>query len=212
MKRISENCESQVNRVNFCGSFKTTLYIYGKDQENAANEVLQMIKQLLDSKEPSKIHPEIVKISFVEELLKINEGETTLPSSFNKKKVSKLGIAGVVLSVVLFTSCLWWCCIRQQEDQMSKSDDICKYSSNSRRGNRGVFQRMFRQTRYPRAESTYNIKDESIKPSFDSEEHRSFRVGSKSLLTNGKPVEIEFDESYSQIYEHSLDPRAHGIV
>ena len=68
-------------------------------------------------------------------------------------------------------------------------------------------------SRRKRVGADYDLEERSTKPNQEPEAV-NFGAGSTLLLTDGRPIEIEFDRSHSTSHyaEPSLDPRAEGIV
>jgi hypothetical protein len=157
-----------------------------------------MIDQILNS-EPSRFHPELVAISSADEYFSANGGDIGLHDGGAEVGNILWAVLGILslLSVVGF----WWFCVRNQ-----KQGDT-GYSSKTRR--KRVWNSAFK--RQQRKMAHYNPEERSIKTSFEPEAVAFGGGGGETLLlTDGRPLEIDCDSSYS---EPRLDPRArHGII
>ena len=63
-----EKCRPRVDEVNFCGIFTGTLDVYGKNQkvEEASNQILSYVNDVLNHPEPSDLHPELSSLSSID--------------------------------------------------------------------------------------------------------------------------------------------------
>jgi hypothetical protein len=165
--------------------------VFGKDRDDAALEVLSMLDQILNPSSPARLHPELLAISSEDDYLEITGGDIH-PSS----EISALGWAGICLCIVIFTAGIWWFCFRNE-----KQGDTA-FSNNAKR-NKRTWNKIFKHQSDRHVD--YNPEEKSIKPSYEPEAV-AFGGGETMLLTDGRPVEIDFDPtSYS---DASLDPRA----
>jgi hypothetical protein len=189
--------------------------VYGREQGDTVLEVLSMVDEVLNTNDPSSLHKDIVKIQSEDRL-------TVIPnyrSSGGEDNLSSVGKALILFAVIFVVSAVLWMFVARRKrsslHSLHKSATMSTYSSNSRSKNT-LYSRVFaRQSKNKYKD--YNPEERSIKPSMEPEAV-AFGAGSRLLLTDGRPIEVEFDETNSSStsvmdchMEMSLDPRAEYI-
>lgn len=168
-----------------------------------------MIDMVLNTNDPSTLHTDIVKIQSEDKLTVI----PIFPSSDGEDNLSNVGKALILFAIIFVVSAgLWLYVARRKRSSLRKSPTMSTYSSNSR----SLYSRVFARKSKNKYKD-YNPEAGSIKPSREPEAV-AFGAGSRLLLTDGRPVEVEFndtDESDTSVMdshmEMSLDPRAEYI-
>ena len=127
--------------------------------------------------------------------------------------VSRMLWAGFVLGVVFISLGLVWLVTdRRKRAKLMFADGMIGYSSNSRRYRRGrgagsgPFGNYFRSKRGVGSSKHFSSRDdemsfygqeESIRHSPEAEETVDLGAGNMLLMTDGRPVEIDYDEHHS---------------
>jgi hypothetical protein len=186
--------------------------VYGREQGDIALEIISMIDEVLDTNDPSSLHKDLVKIQSVDKLTVV----PNFPSSSGGDNLSSVGKALILFAIIFVVSAgLWLYVARRKRSSLQKSPTMSTYSSNSRSKNT-LYSRVFARKSKNKYKD-YNPEEGSIKPSREPEAV-AFGAGSRLLLTDGRPVEVEFDQTdgsdtsvMDSHMEMSLDPRAEYI-
>ena len=154
-----------------------------------------MIDQILNTKNAPALHPELVNIATEDQYLYIS-GADDLNQAVD---IPVLGWAGIGLAALIFVAGVYWYFLSSQK----QGDTLNAFSSNAKR-NKRKWNRYFK--REQRRMEEYNPEARSIRPSYEPEAV-TFGGGSRLLLTDGRPIEIDFDD------EPRMDPRAsEGLI
>jgi hypothetical protein len=205
-----------VNDINFCGIFQGTIKVFGRDHVDTSFEILSMIDQILSTQDPASFHSELVRITSVNELSQV-KGVFFHQSD---EGLSSLGKGGISLAaIILLTAFLGFFFIGKKRSTLKKSETMKTYSSSSQQHQRknALLTRLFLKKKR-HAGADYDPEAKSIRPSESDCESVDLGPGNRLLLSEGRPVEIEFDISYSTTAcdessaEPMLDPRTEGII
>jgi hypothetical protein len=143
------------------------------------------------------LHPELVNITSADQYLEITGADI----SNEGVDIPRLGWVGIGLTGLIVGACVWWYFLSSQK----QGDTANAFSSNARR-NKRKWNKYFKRHQ---THVDYNPEEKSIKQSYEPEAV-AFGGGERLLLTNGRPVEIDFNTSYA---EPCLDPRAReGLI
>jgi hypothetical protein len=204
-----------MNPVNFCGVFKGRVEVYGREQGDTALDILSMVDEVLNTEDPSSLHADLVRIQSEDSLTVI----PTFRSSGGGNKLSNVGKALILFAIVFVVSAVLWLFVsRRKRSPLHKSATMSTYASNSR-SKSTLYNRVFHHRKNKNKYKDYNPEERSIKTSMEPEAV-AFGAGSRLLLTDGRPVEVEFVDDIhnsgntSVMDSHmdmSLDPRAEYI-
>jgi hypothetical protein len=146
---------------------------------------LSLIDQIVNTDNPTVLHPDIIQISSADNYFMVDGGDPAVLED-NEVDIASIGWAGLGISSLLMVALFWWFCIRNE-----KQGDTA-FSNNTRR-NKRTWTRYFRRQQH---RQEYNPEGKSLRPSFEPEAV-AFGGGDRLLLTDGRPVLIDFDKTYS---------------
>lgn len=187
--------------------------MYGREQGDIALKIISMVEDVLNTNDPSSLHKDLVNIQSEDKLTVV----PNFPSTGDGDNLSSVGKALILFAIIFVVSAgLWFFVARRKRGSLQKSATMSTYSSNSR-SKSTLYSRVFARKSKNKYKD-YNPEERSIKPSREPEAV-AFGAGSRLLLTDGRPVEVEFDETHhgsdtsvmDSHMEMSLDPRAEYI-
>lgn len=124
-------------------------------------------------------------------------------SGLSEDGVSTLGWVAIAVAALTVCGGIWFFFLSNQ-----KQGDTGNAFSNNGQRNKRKWNKFFKKHQ---GDHDFNPEEGSIKPSYEPEAV-AFGGGERLLLTNGRPVEIGFNQPYSDA-EPTLDPRAReGLI
>lgn len=162
--------------------------VFGSDVHDAARHTLNLIDQILNADRPEALHPEIIQIETSEKHINVNGQHVKSAQGDDGIDVAAIGWAGLGISALLMVALFYWFVIRnEKQGDTGCSADSSRSSSKKRRSRKKGF---FSENHH----DEYYLEGKSLKPSYEPEAV-AFGGGSRLLLTDGRPVELDFDQT-----------------
>jgi hypothetical protein len=194
--------------------------MYGTAEDVSAEDLLVHINTVLKTATPGAVHKTLVSISTVEELVLVfgpeddgrDKGVLADSAAFG---VPRLLVAGTVLSILVFIGgIVWFAHDRKKRVNLIISDPSILYNmtrKNPRKnrggGSGGIFD-FFIPRKEKKRGDFYDPGANSLRHSPETEEAVDFGTGNMLLLTDGRPVEVDFDQNYKS----NMAQTSEGIV
>jgi hypothetical protein len=197
--------------------------MYGTAEDLSAEELLVHITTVLKTATPGAIHKTLVSVTTVDDLVLVlgpedNDGrDKGALSDSAVLGVPKLLVAGTVLAILVFIGgIVWFAHDRKKRVNLIFSDPAIMYNmtrKNPRNNNRGsgsgggIFD-FFIPRKEKKRGDFYDPGANSLRHSPETEEAVDFGAGNMLLLTDGRPVEVDFDQNYKS----NMAETSEGIV
>lgn len=194
--------------------------MYGTAEDVSAEDLLVHINKILKSATPGAIHKTLVSITTVDEFVLVlgpeddgrDKGLLADSAVFGLPRLLLVGTGLAFLVVIV--GIIWFALDRKRRVNLIFSDPAIMYNMtrknprNNRGGGSGGIFDFFIPRKEKKRGDFYDPGANSLRHSPETDEAVDFGAGNMLLLTDGRPVEVDFDQNYKS----NMAETSEGIV
>jgi hypothetical protein len=173
--------------------------VYGKDQDEVTEQAVDVIEEALSPSDPSKVHPQLVTLTFDPQYLTRDGGMMKIERATNRSLICGIGM--IVVGLVFLVS-VWWFFIRDR----NRNDAGSLFQ---RKRNRRVWNRFYNKGQ--QNHMMYDPDETSIGPSYETETV-SCRDGERLLITNGGRILFRDHDNAVNSVEDEIMANSNKII